>query len=119
MFKKSMVLLVLALALVAMSAAQDVKTVVGNASKALGYDGLKSIQYSGPSGLEGTAMDQARSAAKGYAHFTLKDYSRYIDLDAGTAQQNALRSRPGEPDGQLAGGGGVKPPDRAADVPEI
>jgi glyoxylase-like metal-dependent hydrolase (beta-lactamase superfamily II) len=54
-------------------------------------------------------MGQARSATKGWPHFTLKDYSRYIDLDAGTAQQNSLRSRPAEPDGQLAGGGGLAP----------
>jgi glyoxylase-like metal-dependent hydrolase (beta-lactamase superfamily II) len=109
MFKKSIVVLVFVLAIVSVAAAQDAKTVIGNASKAMGYDGLKSIQYSGPSGHEGTAMGQAQSAAKGWPHFTLKDYSRYIDLTAGTGQQNSLRSRPGEPDGQLAGGGGLAP----------
>src|SRR5262249_11398572 len=67
----------------------------------------KSIEYFGPSGLEGTAMGQARSSAKGWPHFTLKNYSRYIDLNAGTGQQNALRSRPAESDGQLSGGGGL------------
>jgi glyoxylase-like metal-dependent hydrolase (beta-lactamase superfamily II) len=107
MFKKSMVALICVLGFVSMAAAQDAKTVISNASKASGYDGLRSIQYSGPQGFEGTAMGQARSATKGWPHFTLKDYSRYIDLNAGTAQQNALRSRPAEPDGQLAGGGGL------------
>jgi len=108
MFKKSMVALVFILALVSVAAAQDAKTVINNASKALGYDQLKSIEYTG-SGVEGTAMGQAQSAAKGWPHFTLKNFSRYIDLNAGTGQQNALRSRPAEPDGQLAGGGGLAP----------
>src|SRR5437867_9453564 len=110
MFKRSIVALVCVLALVAMhetAAAQDAKTVINNASKAMGYDQLKSIEYSGPSGFEGTGMGQAQSAAKGWPHFTLKNYSRYIDFNAMTGQQSALRSRPAEPDGQLAGGGGL------------
>src|SRR5436190_7956300 len=119
MFKKSMVALVFVLALVSMAAAQDAKTVINNASKAMGYDQLKSIEYSGPSGLEGTAPGQAQSAAKGWPHFTLKNYSRYIDLNAGTGQQNSLRSRPAEPDGQLAGGGGLNPAAEAANVTVI
>jgi glyoxylase-like metal-dependent hydrolase (beta-lactamase superfamily II) len=113
MFKKAMVAAFFVLALVSMVAAQDAKTVISNVSKASGYDNLKSIEYSGPSGLEGTAMGQAQSAAKGWPHFTLKNYTRYIDLSAGTGQQNSLRSRPGEPDGQLAGGGGLAPQNEA------
>jgi glyoxylase-like metal-dependent hydrolase (beta-lactamase superfamily II) len=109
MYKKAIVAVIFVLALVCMLAAQDAKTVISNVSKASGYDNLKSIEYSGPSGLEGTAMGQAQSAAKGWPHFTLKNYTRYIDLNAGTGQQNSLRSRPGEPDGQLAGGGGLNP----------
>src|SRR5690348_9248 len=121
MVKKLMVGLVLMIALVAMTAAQDAKTVIGNASKASGYDGLKSIEYSGPTGFEGTAMGQARSATKGWPHFTLKNFSRYIDLDAGTGtgQQNSLRSRPAEPDGQLAGGGGLAPQPEAPNTTTI
>jgi glyoxylase-like metal-dependent hydrolase (beta-lactamase superfamily II) len=108
MFKKSVVALIFALALASMVAAQDAKTVINNVSKAMGYDQLKSIEYSG-SGFEGTAMGQAQSAAKGWPHFTVKTFSRYIDVNAGTGQQTALRSRPAEPDGQLAGGGGLNP----------
>ena len=108
MFRQSIVALVFILALISVAAAQDAKTVINNASKELGYDQLKSIEYTG-SGVEGTAMGQAQSAAKGWPHFTLKNFSRYIDLNAGTGQQNALRSRPAEPDGQLAGGGGLAP----------
>src|SRR6266699_2475748 len=109
MLKKLMVALVSATALVSLAAAQDAKTVINNASKAMGYDQLKSLEYSGTSGLEGTAMGQAQSAAKGWPHFTLKNFARYIDLNALTGQQTALRSRPAEPDGQLAGGGGLAP----------
>jgi glyoxylase-like metal-dependent hydrolase (beta-lactamase superfamily II) len=74
----------------------------------MGYDQLNSIEYSG-SGLEGTAKGQVQSAAKGWPHFTVKTYARYIDLKAGTGQQTETRSRPAEPDGQLAGGGGLAP----------
>jgi glyoxylase-like metal-dependent hydrolase (beta-lactamase superfamily II) len=110
MFKKSIVAMIVVAALFALVltvVAQDAKTVISNASKASGYDGLKSIEYSGPSGVEGTAIGQAQSAAKGWPHFTLKNFSRYVDLNAGTGQQNSLRSRPAEADGQLAGGGGL------------
>src|SRR5215831_427892 len=108
MFKKPVAALILAAAVASAAAAQDAKTVITNVSKAMGYDQLKSIEYSG-SGVEGTAIGQAQSAAKGWPHFTLKNYTRYIDVNAGTGQQTALRSRPAEPDGQLAGGGGLAP----------
>ena len=108
MFKKPVAALILAAAVALAAAAQDAKTVIDNASKAMGYDQLKSIEYSG-SGVEGTALGQAQSAAKGWPHFTLKNFTRYIDVNAGTGQQTALRSRPAEPDGQLAGGGGLAP----------
>jgi len=108
MFKKPVAALILAAAVASAAAAQDAKTVITNVSKAMGYDQLKSIEYSG-SGVEGTAMGQAQSAAKGWPHFTLKNYTRYVDVNAGTGQQTALRSRPAEPDGQLAGGGGLNP----------
>ena len=119
MLKKTAIAVIWLLALASMLTAQDPKTVIRNASKAMGYDGLKSIEYSGPSGFEGTAMGQARSAAKGWPHFTLKNFSRYIDLDAGTSQQNSLRSRPAEPDGQLAGGGGLAPQAEAPNTTNV
>src|SRR5262245_40074908 len=119
MFKKSMIAMLFVLAPVSMAAAQDAKTVISNASKAMGYDSLRSIEYTGPSGFEGTAMGQAQSAEKGWPHFTLKNYSRFIDLNAGTGQQNSLRSRPAEPDGQLAGGGGLAPQAEAPNTTTI
>ena len=108
MFRKSVAALICSLALASVVAAQDAKTVLNNVSKAMGYDQLKSIEYSG-SGFEGTAMGQAQSAAKGWPHFTVKNFTRYVDVNAGTGQQTETRSRPAEPDGQLAGGGGLAP----------
>src|SRR5438128_7491188 len=89
-----------------LAVARDAKTLITNVSKAMGYDQLKSIEYSG-SGFEGTALGQAQSATGGWPKFTLKSFSRYIDLSAGSGQQTALRSRPLDPTGQLAGGGGL------------
>jgi len=119
MFKKATVALIFIVVLVSVGLAQDAKTVISNASKAMGYDGLRSVEYTGPSGFEGTAMGQAQSAEKGWPHFTLKNYSRFIDLNAGTGQQNSLRSRPAEPDGQLAGGGGLAPQAEAPNTTTI
>ncbi|HEY2917723.1 MAG TPA: MBL fold metallo-hydrolase [Candidatus Binatia bacterium] len=108
MFGKSILTLIFMAALATIAAAQDAKTVIANASRAMGYDQLKSIEYSG-SGFEGTAMGQAQSAAAGWPKFTLKRFSRYIDLNVGTSQQTALRSRPADATGQLPGGGGLVP----------
>jgi glyoxylase-like metal-dependent hydrolase (beta-lactamase superfamily II) len=118
MFKKPVAALILAAAVASTAAAQDAQTVINNASKAMGYDQLKSIEYSG-SGFEGTAMGQAQSAAKGWPHFTVKNFTRYIDVNAGTGQQTSLRSRPAEPDGQLAGGGGLAPTPEAMNTTVI
>jgi glyoxylase-like metal-dependent hydrolase (beta-lactamase superfamily II) len=106
MFRKGFVLVILMVVMASLAAGQDAKTVIANASRAMGYDQLKSIEYSG-SGFEGTALGQAQSATAGWPKFTLKRFSRYIDLNAGASQQTALRSRPADPSGQLAGGGGL------------
>lgn len=109
MFKKSTVAFAIVMLLAPVAAAQDAKTVISNASKAMGYDQLKSLEYSG-SGVEGTAMGQAQSATAGWPHFTLRTFSRYIDINAGTGQQTAMRSRPADSaTGQLPGGGGLAP----------
>src|SRR5882672_11219282 len=96
MFKKFMVIIALAAPLALPAAAQDAKIVIANASKAMGYDQLRTIEYSG-SGFEGTALGQAQSATGGWPKFTLKSFSRYVDLNAGSGQQTALRSRPLDP----------------------
>jgi glyoxylase-like metal-dependent hydrolase (beta-lactamase superfamily II) len=107
MLTKCSFIVALAALLALPAAAQDAKTVIANASKAMGYDQLRTIEYSG-SGFEGTALGQAQSPTAGWPKFTLKSFSRYIDLNAGSGQQTALRSRPLDPaTGQLPGGGGL------------
>jgi glyoxylase-like metal-dependent hydrolase (beta-lactamase superfamily II) len=79
MFKKCMA----AVALIALisfgAAAQDAKTVIANASKAIGADTLKTIQYSG-SGTE-HSFAQAYDATSGWPAFEVKTYTRTINLE--------------------------------------
>lgn len=89
--------------------AQDAKTVVANASKASGYDGLNTIEYIGSGQGDGGGLGQAQSPTAGWDKRTLRNYSRFIDYGAGTSQRNALLSRPLDSRGQLPGGGGLAP----------
>ncbi|OLE73526.1 MAG: hypothetical protein AUG12_05085 [Acidobacteria bacterium 13_1_20CM_2_57_8] len=57
---KKCILVTLAVLLALPAVAQDAKTVIANASKAMGYDQLRTIEYSG-SGFEGTALGQAEA----------------------------------------------------------
>jgi hypothetical protein len=99
--------------------AQDAKTVIANATKAMGYDKLNTIQYSG-SGFEGTGAGQLQSLAAGWPKFTEKNYVRYIDYAAGTSQRTSLQSRPADPKtGMLPGGGGLDPGAEAANTSNI
>jgi len=101
------------------AAAQDAKTVVANATKAMGYDKLNTIQYSG-SGFEGTGAGQLQSVAAGWPKFTEKNYVRYIDYAAGTSTRTSLQSRPADPKtGLLPGGGGLDPGAEATNTANI
>jgi len=89
--------------------AKDAKAVVADTTKAMGYDKLNTIQYSG-SAFEGTAFNQLQSVAAGWPKFTEKNYVRFIDFAAGTSTRTALQSRPVDPKtGILPGGGGLDP----------
>ena len=99
--------------------AQDAKTVVANATKAMGYDKLNTIQYSG-SGFEGTGAGQLQSVAAGWPKFTEKNYVRYIDYAAGTSTRTSLQSRPADSKtGLLPGGGGLDPGAEATSTANI
>jgi glyoxylase-like metal-dependent hydrolase (beta-lactamase superfamily II) len=110
--QKSLGIAVLATTFVMLSGvavAEDAKTVIANATKAMGYDKLNTIQYSG-SGFEGTGAGQLQSIAAGWPKFTEKNYVRFIDYSAGTSTRTALQSRPADPKtGLLPGGGGLDP----------
>src|SRR5436190_6865301 len=99
----------LALMFVGVASAQDAKKVIVDATRTMGYAGLKSIEYSGPLAHEGAGLGQWMSPTKGWHANTVKNYTRYIDLTAGTSIRNGLQSRPGDPSGLLPGGAGLDP----------
>jgi hypothetical protein len=82
MLKKSVAIVVLA-AMATWAApaafAQDAKTVLGNASKAMGADNLQSIQYSG-TGTE-FAFGQAVNVSSPWPGFEEKSYTRTINYE--------------------------------------
>jgi hypothetical protein len=79
-----------AIALVVMAAsaasAQDVKTVLANASKAMGVEGLNAIHYYGPA-HDGAAAGQNNNSNYDWPRRNLSDYVRVIDFT-----QPALRA---------------------------
>ena len=78
MFRKLAAGALLATVLSAGAAAQNASTVVANASKAMGAEGLNSITYSG-SALNGN-FGQSKSIAGPLAMTTITNYTRAIDL---------------------------------------
>ncbi len=90
-----------ALVLVTAAIAQDAKTVIANASKALGADNLKTIQYSG-SGAD-FSLGQAQNPSSAWPRFTNKTYTRTIDFDAPASSLQRVRVQGENPP---RGGGG-------------
>jgi hypothetical protein len=100
--KCSMALLAMAL-LSASAVAQDAAAVLGEASKAMGLENLKSIQYSGPASE--FSYGQAYNPASPWPVFKNKTYTRTIDF-----QMPALRiDRVAEPVDPTRRGGGLAP----------
>jgi glyoxylase-like metal-dependent hydrolase (beta-lactamase superfamily II) len=82
MLKKSLLLAGLAASLIwaaPAATAQDAKTVIANASKAMGTDSLKSIQYSGTA--TEFALGQAFTPKDAWPGFADKSYSRTINYE--------------------------------------
>ena len=75
--------------LVSAACAQDAKTVLENAAKAMGAGGLKSIQYSG-SGAQFT-LGQNVSPSVPWPRVTVKSYTRVIDYDAPASREEVVR----------------------------
>src|SRR4051794_11518612 len=69
--------------------AQDAKTAVANASKAIGADSLRSVQYTG-SGYD-FAFGQAYSPMSPWPKFTVKSYTRSIDFERPASQATRVR----------------------------
>ena len=83
--------------------AQDPKAVISNASKALGADNLKTIEYSG-SGYD-FALGQAPNPSSPWPKFNDKSYTRVIDFDAPASRMQRIRTQAENP----PHGGGQQP----------
>src|SRR4029077_17263837 len=85
MFRKSVIILLLATMATAAAWAvpaalgQDAKTILGNVSKAMGADNLKSLQYSGTA--TEFAFGQAVNPSSPWPGFAEKSYTRTINYE--------------------------------------
>ena len=80
MFKKCLAVFGLAAVLVWTASAQDAKTVIGDASRAMGVDTLKTVQYSA-TGFD-FVLGQAPNASSPWPKFINKSYTRSINFEA-------------------------------------
>lgn len=83
--------------------AQDARTVVDGAAKAMGVLNLGSVRYTG-SGMN-FALGQAVNPSSPWPKFNVKTYERVIDFDAGAARQTMVRTQGENP----PRGGGQQP----------
>ena len=103
MYKKCLVGLALA-ALVGLSAsAQDARTVVANASKAIGVDALKTVQYSATG--SDFVLGQAPNPSAPWPRFTNKSYTRAINFETPASRVDRVRVQGENP----PHGGGQQP----------
>jgi glyoxylase-like metal-dependent hydrolase (beta-lactamase superfamily II) len=103
MFRKSLAVFGLAAALVWTASAQDAKAVIGNASKAMGVDALKTVQYSA-TGLD-FALGQAPNPASPWPKFINKTYTRTINFETPASRVDRVRVQGEDP----PHGGGQQP----------
>jgi glyoxylase-like metal-dependent hydrolase (beta-lactamase superfamily II) len=103
MFKRCSIGLALAALLVWSASAQDASTVIGNASKAIGVETLKTVQYSA-TGLD-FALGQAPNPSSPWPKFINKSYSRSINFEAPASRVDRVRLQGENP----PRGGGQQP----------
>src|SRR5262245_9686558 len=103
MVKRCSIGLALAALLVWNASAQDARTVIGNASKTMGVDALKTVQYSA-TGLD-FALGQAPNPGSPWPKFTNKSYSRSINFEAPASRVERVRMQGENP----PHGGGQQP----------
>jgi len=82
---------------------EDPKALIGTASKALGAENLKTIEYSG-SGSD-YVLGQAASPSLPWPRFIDKTYTRVVDLEAPASRMQRIRTQGENP----PRGGGVQP----------
>jgi glyoxylase-like metal-dependent hydrolase (beta-lactamase superfamily II) len=103
MLRKPIVVLTFAVALAAQGSAQDAKAVIATASKAMGVETLKTIQYSA-TGFD-FALGQAPNAASPWPKFINKSYTRAIDFETPASRVARVRVQGENP----PRGGGQQP----------
>ena len=103
MLKKSLAGVALASAMVWTASAQDAKVAIGNASKAMGVDKLKTVQYSA-TGLD-FAMGQAPNPSSPWPKFIEKSYTRFINFETPASRVDRVRQQGENP----PHGGGQQP----------
>src|SRR5256712_2485189 len=103
MFKKCLTGLALAALLVWTASADDAATVIGNASKAIGVDALKTVQYSA-TGFD-FALGQAPNPSAPWPKFINKSYTRAIDFEKSASKVDRVRVQGENP----PHGGGQQP----------
>src|SRR3954463_658172 len=103
MLKKSLAVSALAVAFVWSVSAQDGAAVIGAASKAMGVDTLKTVQYSA-TGLD-FALGQAPTPGAAWPKFTNKSYTRAINLETPSSRVDRVRVQAENP----PRGGGQQP----------
>jgi glyoxylase-like metal-dependent hydrolase (beta-lactamase superfamily II) len=103
MIKKMIVVLAVAALCLAKGTPEDAKTVIANASKALGADNLKTIEYSG-SGYD-YAIGQNANPSMPWPKFNDKTYTRAISFDPLASRMQRVRTQGENP----PRGGGLQP----------
>ena len=103
MLKKLLSGSVLAALVVLSVSAQDANTVIANASKAIGVDSLKSVQYSA-TGLD-FALGQAPNPSSPWPKFINKSYTRAINFETPASKVDRVRMQGENP----PRGGGQQP----------
>ena len=103
MLKKSLAGFGLAAVLVWTASAQDAKAVIASASKAMGVDTLKTVQYSA-TGMD-FALGQAPNPSSPWPKFINKSYTRAINLETSASKVDRVRMQGENP----PRGGGNQP----------
>ena len=103
MLKKYLVGIALASAIVSTTSAQDAKTAISDASKALGVDRLKTVQYSA-TGFD-FVLGQAPNPTSPWPKFIEKSYTRAIDFEVPASRVDRVRLQGENP----PRGGGQQP----------
>jgi glyoxylase-like metal-dependent hydrolase (beta-lactamase superfamily II) len=103
MLRKLLAVLSVALVLTWSAAAQDAGTVIGSASKALGVETLKTVQFSATG--HDFALGQAANPSQPWPKFVNKTYTRSIDFEAPASKVDRVRVQGENP----PRGGGQQP----------